>query len=1049
MRMKNLFEKRIGLAKMQSCLRHYFVIGLLLLGSSVYAQNSKVTGKVSDDKGEPLSGVNVVVQGSNLGTITDGNGQFSINAPSGAKLKFSFIGMVNQVVPVAGKSVVDVTLLEDSRALGEVAVTALGIKRQEKALGYAVQKVGGEGLQTVKGIDVATSLTGKISGLLVKNSTEFASEPDLQIRGEEPLLVIDGVPYGNMSLRDIPSDDIESISVLKGSTASALYGVRGASGAVMVVTKKGMSKNGLSISVNSSSMFTSGFLAIPEMQSTYGRVINTATNTVTSSGDGCWGAPLDGRMVNQWDPVSKSMKMMPYLPVGKNNFQNFVEQGYILNNNVSVVQQGQYGSFRSSVTWVKNKGIYPNSMFDKITYSIGGDMKINKFTLSSSLAYNKQSSPNIGFNGYTAYDPMYNLLVWSAPDYDIRQMKDYWVVKNEKQNTSYTNTNNNPYFDRYERIHSLDKDVFNGTVALNYDIAPWLKATLRTGYDMYTDHQVIRISKGSLISAGAAYVMDGGSQVWGESAKGSYNEGLGRGYSSNSDFLLSGNKTFGDFGVNMLAGGTIFYTNSEGIESFTQGGLLIPGYYSIKASTNPATTNSDITKSQINSLYGSLSLSWKSMFYLDGTYRTDWASTLPESNRSYSYPSLSGSFIMSELLPKIDWLSMWKIRGSWTSSRKIPNPYEVNTVYDVTNNAWGTLSSASLSSIIRATDVKSEGSSTYEVGSAVNLFNNRASLDVTYYSKRMYDGLVYAGSTPASGYTGSYVNTGEETTRRGVELTAGVTPVKTNDLRWDVNLNWTTYARYYTKLDPVYSLHKPWVKVGERADAYILRDYLKDSEGNMILNNGLPQYSQYDSKFGYADPKFVWGANSSVKYKNWQMNISVDGRVGGLAQTTTEMYMWRAGSHPKSVVPERYLDVTQPGTKNYLGKGVKVVSGTVVYDVDGNITSDTRVFEPNDVKVTYENYVTNLHKGTAWGGAASPLDVYSTTFFKIRELSLSYTFPKSLLNRLYTKDVTVSLVGQNMYLWAKQFKYSDPDGGTENFSDPSPRYVGFNIKATF
>ncbi|MDP2400958.1 MAG: carboxypeptidase-like regulatory domain-containing protein, partial [Actinomycetota bacterium] len=400
----------------------------------------------------PLPGATIQIKGTLTGTTTDVNGKYTISASPNQVLVFSYVGMTAQEVIVTTVSrTVDVVLMESATIMEEFIVTALGIKREEKALGYAVQRVSGETISTVKGLDLGTSLTGKVSGLLVRNSTEFTAEPEIFIRGEKPLLVIDGVPYGNMSLRDLPSDDIENISILKGSTASALYGYRGASGAILVTTKKGSVNRGLLVTYNSSSMFTAGFLAIPELQTTYGRIVNTATNTYARSGDGSWGSPMDGREVIQWDPISKTMKAMPYLPIGKDNFQNFLEQGYILNNNINVVQQGELGSFRASATSVQNKGQYPNSMFNKLTYSMGGEMKLDKFTLSSGVSYNKHTSPNKGFGGYTGYDPMYNLLIWSSPDYDIRDYKDYWLVPNESQNSSYTSINNNPYFDRFER----------------------------------------------------------------------------------------------------------------------------------------------------------------------------------------------------------------------------------------------------------------------------------------------------------------------------------------------------------------------------------------------------------------------------------------------------------------------------------------------------------------------------------------------------------------------------------------------------------------------
>ncbi|MFA6402267.1 MAG: carboxypeptidase-like regulatory domain-containing protein [Salinivirgaceae bacterium] len=328
----------------------------------------KVSGKIIDvNSQEPIPGVTILIKGTTIGAITDYEGKYSIEVTdANSSLTFSFIGYKTQTIALEGKTTFNIIMEEDTKSIDEVVITALGIKRETKALGYSVQSVEGEGLQKVKGVDVATSLTGKVAGLAVYNSTEFAEEPVIQIRGEVPILVIDGVPYGNMSLRDVPTDDIESMSVLKGATASALYGYRAASGAIMITTKKGSNKKGMTVSFNSSNMFAAGYLAIPETQSTYGREVNTATNTAVSNGDGSWGPPLEGQEVIQWDPISKTMKPMPYLPIGKSNFKNYVEQGYVLNNNINLIQQGEIGSFRVSATSVQNKGQYPNSMLVNI-----------------------------------------------------------------------------------------------------------------------------------------------------------------------------------------------------------------------------------------------------------------------------------------------------------------------------------------------------------------------------------------------------------------------------------------------------------------------------------------------------------------------------------------------------------------------------------------------------------------------------------------------------------------------------------------------------------
>jgi len=1008
-----------------------------------------IKGKVFDKQNEPLIGVSIKVKGTTRGTITDLNGQFSIDVSPNSILEFSYIGYKTKSVQIQNQKVLNIVLDEENKMLTEVVVTALGIKREEKALGYAVQKVGGEGLQTVKGVDVGVGLTGKVSGLMVKNSSDFAYAPEIKLRGESPLLVIDGITYGNMSLRDIPNDDIESIEVLKGATASALYGYRGANGAIMVTTKQGSKNKGLSIVVNSGSMFSAGYLAIPKVQSTYGREINTATNTYSRTAVGAWGVPMEGQDIIQWDPISKTMKSMPYLPIGKDNFKNFLVGGHILNNNISVIQQGQLGSVRASATWVNNKGTYPNSIYNKYTFTLGGDIKLDKFTLSSTMTFNKQHSPNIGFNGYRAYDPMYSLLLLSAPDFDVRQYKDYWLVKNESQNNSYTTSNNNPYFDLYQRIHTLDRDIFNGMLSLDYKMTPWLKGMARVGFDTYTNSQDVSISQGSYTGGGIATVIGGGKEVWGESTKGSYNTGLSRGYSITGDFILTVQKQFGDFNLNGLAGGTLYYTHYNAIEARTQGGLSVPGFYSLKASINTPYIGTATSKQQVNSLYAKAEVGWKSMLFAEGTLRNDWSSTLPSSTRSYLYPSVSASFIPTEILPKQDWLSYWKVRGSWTTSKSPAGIYEINNTYSVTANAWGTMSSASLPTSIRNNDVSPTASETIEFGTTVNFLKNRISLDVTHFSRRYYDYIVYSSISQASGYSSKYQNSKEEKTRKGVEISAKFTPVKMKDLQWDCALNWSTSVIRFTKLDEQFSWDVPWVKVGKRADYNLVNDYLKDPQGNMILVNGLPQYSKYASVDGYNDPDWIWGFSTSLRYKNWTFNISMDGRVGGKTSSFTEAYMWRNGVHPKSVTPERYLDATKPGTSNYLGQGVKVVSGSVSYDTYGNIVTDTRTFAPNDHYVTYKNYINSLHKNFAWGGYASPLDIMSTTFFKIRDISVTYNVPQKWCEKLGSKGIAVSAVGQNVLLWAKDFKYSDPDGGSENLTDPSIRYVGFNIQMKF
>ena len=321
-------------------------------------------------------------------------------------------------------------------------------------------------------------------------------------------------------------------------------------------------------------------------------------------------------------------------------------------------------------------------------------------------------------------------------------------------------------------------------------------------------------------------------------------------------------------------------------------------------------------------------------------------------------------------------------------------------------------------------------------------------IDITYYDKLLYNFIVKGKVSSASGFTNVFVNSKEKISRRGWEVTLNANVIKDGRWNWNVNVNWSKYARYYRNLDEEYSSKNPWVKVGERVDAYALKDYAKDKDGNHIFNNGRIQFNPYTSVYGYSDPDWIWGFSTDLSYKNITLSLSFDGRVGGLTNSMTESYLWASGSHPNSLTPERAADVAIPGSKNFLGNGVKVVSGKVTYDNYGNVLSDDRVFAPNDVKTVYSQYVKDMHSGIAWGGNGRPADCYSTTFVKLREVSLSYQLPARWL-RGWLKSASVAFVGQNLWMWAKDFKYSDPDGGIDNFNDPSVRYLGMNVKLNF
>jgi TonB-linked SusC/RagA family outer membrane protein len=990
----------------------------------------KVSGHVIDDKtGYSLPGATILLKGKSIGTVSDVQGNFSIEvqAPEDI-LVVSYIGYNTLEFPCKDIGFLNVRMQESFMQVSEVVVTALGIRREEKAIGFSVQKLSGESIQTIKVSDPTTSLTGKISGLMIKNSSNFGTPPVISLRGEDPLIVVDGVATANTTLDDISPDDIKSIDVLKGPNAAALYGYRGANGVIMVTTTRGNDRKGLTVSINSSTMFTAGFTVFPETQHSYSSGYNGKY-----ADDYVWGDKLDiGRTATLYDPFEMVWKdSVPLVSKGKDNLRNFQKQGYLLNNNISIVNQGENGSLRASVSYVYDKGQFPNQKLNKTTYSLGGEMNVKGFTLESNIAYSKHISPNIRGSQYSG-GFLYNLIGWLGSEWDVRDYTNYWMIKDVSQNWFNYEWYDNPYFIANEVITSADRDLFNGFVLAAYQFTPWLKLSLRSGIDFYLNRYISR----NPISARNAW-----------SYYGYYEDEKSNGYSLNNDLILSFDKTFGKFRVEALAGGSIFYTRDDYFEANTQGGISIPGFYSLYASVDPIGWESSIQRRQVNSLYGRATVAWNNLIYLDLTGRNDWSSTLSEDERSYFYPSVAGSFMISELLPETNWLDMWKVRASWTTSKTPAGVYDINSNYVVNNEVWGGFNSAYYPTELRGSDIRPQAAQTTEYGTAAVFFHNRIRFDFTYYRKRIYDFLASASISDATGFSTKYVNTDEERINKGFEVILGLVPVSSEDWKWNINFNWSTNNSYYYILDEQYSPDQLWVQVGERVDAFHMRDWEFDPYGNLIHVNGFPYYSDYESIIGYTDPDWLWGLNSQLKYNNISLGFSVDGRVGGLSFSRLDALLWNSGAHTGTDNQWRFDEVVN-GLTSYVGEGVQVVSGSVEYDTYGRIVSDTRVFAPNDVQVSYESYMRNHYYTGAWSWNSQ--DCLDETFIKLRELYITYQFPEKIAEAMLMHDFSISLIGQNLLFWGKEYKISDPDYGyTWDLVSPSLRYIGMNLKANF
>ena len=658
-------------------------------------------------------------------------------------------------------------------------------------------------------------------------------------------------------------------------------------------------------------------------------------------------------------------------------------------------------------------------------------MNVGKFKADAGVTYNKRFYPNMGGTGYGGSGYLYNLLIWSGADFDIRDYKNYWIPGKEGELSNWMDRSwyENPYLIANEVTSASDYNLVNAYIDASYDILPWLKANLRSGADYYGSKDEWKTPIGS--TAG-----------WG-SKKGYYGIKESSGFSINNDLLLMAEKKLGDFNVDGFLGGSIYYWNTNSLTGETKNGIILPNYYSLNASVEPSTSSKSFSQKQVNSIYGKAAVSWRNAVFAEVTGRNDWSSTLPESTRSYFYPSVSGSIVLSEFIPMPSWTSFWKVRGSWTKTKYDVGVYDINKVYSITTNVWDDMTAAYNPTSLRSNDLLPSTSRTYEIGTALHFLQNRLRIDYAYYNKENYNNTRWATLSPTCGYTSTLVNYGETQVRKGHEITVSGDIIKNKDLTWTASFNWARDRYYYGDIDPVYSTQKPWVAKGERWDWISAYDYQRDSQGNIIHNSeGLPLINPYESIQGYTSPDWIWGLSTTLKWKNFTVDVTIDGRVGGLMFAQTDQALWNSGAHIDSDNQYRYEEVVN-GNKTFIGTGVKLVSGSAEWDSFGNVISDDRVFAPNDIVVSYETYMTNMNP---YVGTIRTQNLLDPTFIKLRNLAINYTLPKEWCKKICLQGLTVGIVGQNLLMWTKEFRFSDPDWGEDSINTPSTRLIGFNVK---
>ncbi|TCD28672.1 SusC/RagA family TonB-linked outer membrane protein [Pedobacter psychrodurus] len=1010
-----------------------------------------IKGHVTDKDNLGIPGVSVLIKGTNTGTVTNQDGDFSIKADNGAVLVFKNIGYQSKEVSVGDANAYQVQLMEDSQVLSEVVVTALGIKKDRAKLGYVVQEVQGENLVKAREPNIINSLTGRVAGLNITNSTDLFQDPGISLRGRKPLIVIDGIPDQSADLYRVNADDVESVTVLKGANASALYGSIGQNGAIMITTKRGKGKD-LSIDVNSSTQIQPSFIRIPEVQTEYGAGFKGKYTYVDGSGGGpegsgwIWGPKLDQvdpstssgffetpQFNSPRNPVTGQLVPLPFISRGKNNVKDFFQTGIIASNNISITQSGEKGAFRASASHIYQKGIVPNTDLQNSSFNISGNYKLSdNFTVDARLNYNRQFTKNFPETGYGPTNYLYNLILWTGADVSVADLRDYWVpgkkgIQQRNYNTSYYN---NPYFQAYEYLRGYDKDNTFGSLNLNYKISPAFSVQFRNGINSYG---LNRTYKEPMSYIG-----------YGNKSRGQFTVATGNYIDLVSDLIGDYNHTFTEkFKLHAQVGAANYYRNNK-YGSTSTDGLTIPGFYNLSNSANPIQGNNFVEERRTSSVYAVLDLEFLNAIYLTVTGRNDVISSLPTANNSFFYPSVSSSVVISQLTKLPKWFSYLKARGSWSrvsSATLNDNAYTYSYLPSFNKGTiWNSVPSLTFGDALLNRDLKPQTSDSWEVGLDTKFFSNRLSLEATYYQTRDFNNIVSVPTSITSAYNSQLAN-GNVFQRRGFEFVLSGTLLKSSDFSWNMAVNLSKYRRY---LKEIYGGAETlnFLRVGDRTDKIFTSVYQTNNQGQVIYgSNGFPLNDTFSRFIGHQSPDWTYGIENTFNYKAFTLKFLVDGRLGGMMYSTTNQKMWWGGTNPGTL--NQYRVDANAGRSTFIGDGVIVTSGSATYDAVGNIISDTRVFAPNSRAVNYIDYMTNTSNG-----AYNNYNYFSQTFLKLREVTIGWQVPSKLLGKSFIKGLDLSLVGRNLLLFSKMPNV-DPDPAVDNLQTPSTRSFGFNVNLNF
>lgn len=987
-------------------------------------------------------------------------------------LIFSYIGFSTKEVEVEkSSSVLEIILKDGDNALDEVVVTALGISRQKKSLGYAVQELKGENLSEAKETNLVNALAGKIAGVRVTNSQGDMGSSRIVIRGEtsisgnnQPLFVVDGIPVDNSQLNsagardyantisDINPNDIESISVLKGPNAAALYGSRAAAGVIIIKTKSGKSKRGVGITFNSNAVLET-LLTLPKYQDAFGQGSEGKFSYVDGKGAGIndgvdesWGPKLDGRLIPQF--YSKGVAV-PFV-AHPNNVRDFFNTGYALTNGISIEDASDKIGYRLSYNNLKQVGIVPNSGQGKNSFALNTTLKLTpKVSISANANYSKLGSDNLPGTGGSRSTSTMLQFTWFGRQVDINQLKSYL---DENGNTFNWNNSyySNPYWVAYENTVSQNRNRLIGSIGLNYKIIDGLEFNFRSGTDYYNDRRKIKIAYGT---NGTPF--------------GSYTESAFTVNENNTDATLSYNKQINqDFSLEALLGSNI---RSRYIEQNDQSAprLAVAGLYTLSNSRDPLTSSNNYSRLKSYSGYASAQIGFRNYLFANVTARNDWSSTLPAQNRSYFYPSFNGSLVLTEAFDiKSAVLDYAKLRGGWSKVGKDADPYRLLNTY-VFGAPFGTNPQLTASTTDLNPDLKPETTTSSELGAEAVFFNKRLRLDLSVYNTNSYDQILSVDVSQSTGFRSKLFNAGK-INNKGVEIQLGITPIK-KQFTWDIDVNYAANRSKVIELDKAGLLQNYVVStssaqviaaVGQPYGALYGNAFLRDGNGNIVVNaTGAPQTDPNKKVLGKYTPDWIGGISNTFSYKGISLGVLVDASFGGSIYNGT----YSTGTYTgvlASTLPGRSaeyggISYYYPGNLKAngtvrLANGATAPTGVTVYD-DGiifdGVTADGKRNEKILPAQTYYKSFRTIDEAS----------IFDASYVKLREVKLSYNFPKKWISSLSLQGVSVSLVGRNLWIIHRNVTDIDPEvafntgngQGLESLSNPTTRTYGVNLNIKF